>query len=330
MSNSVSVPIMKDCPNYSHWKQLISVWRAVTTLAKPKQADVIILTLDSDAQSTAMRVAEADRRKEDGSGVDLVIKELDALYEKNITQRLFSAYEEFEAFTRPSDMSIAKFISDFGNKVKVLSDMDVKLPESLLAFKLLKNANLGEECSRIVRVAVNTTNPSDIKQLTLQNMKTTILNAFDVRLNSETPSSSNSGGSQSSQYGIKEEPLDVFQSRGDSRRNSYPSQVDDQRPYQNKQKGLWRDSGRGDSKRRLSRDPYPAPQIQKDGDSRDGYRVNRIDQSTGKPSECRLCGSIYHWARQCPKYRKQLQDAAMVAQTVDVTLLSHSLENTNL
>ena len=321
----MNIPIMKDCPNYGHWKRLIKVWIAVTSVNKAKQADCIILTLDSDAQANALKVKEEDRRKDDGSGVTLVLKELDALYEQNITQKLFSAYEDFENFSRPAEMSIAKFINDFELKAKVLNDLDVKLPESLLAFKLLKSSNLGEECTRIVRVAVNTKNPTDVAELTLKNMKTTILNAFDVRLSGQ--SSDISGQSSSSQQDtIKQEPLDVYYqnraNRGDSRRNSLGDS--EQKQYQSKFRGSWRDN-----KRRSSRDPYPVSRPEKENESPGGYRTNKIDKFTGEPSKCRLCGSIYHWARQCPKYEKQLQEAsaALEAHTVDVTLLAHSLEN---
>ena len=82
---------MKDCPNYGHWKRLIKVWIAVTSVNKAKQADCIILTLDSDAQANALKVKEEDRRKDDGSGVTLVLKELDALYEQNKVVSVMSA-----------------------------------------------------------------------------------------------------------------------------------------------------------------------------------------------------------------------------------------------
>ena len=32
-----------------------------------------------------------------------------------------------------------------------------------------------------------------------------------------------------------------------------------------------------------------------------GAKLNPIDKKTGKPSECGLCGSKYHWKSACPK-----------------------------
>ena len=30
-------------------------------------------------------------------------------------------------------------------------------------------------------------------------------------------------------------------------------------------------------------------------------RLNAIDRKTGEPSKCVICGSVFHWARNCPK-----------------------------
>ena len=52
------------------------------------------------------------------TGVQKIIAKLDSLYEQNVTQKLFSAYETFENFKRSQDMSIAKYISEFEMKAK--------------------------------------------------------------------------------------------------------------------------------------------------------------------------------------------------------------------
>ena len=328
-TSRIEIPSMKNCPNYSHWKELIEVWVAVTSVAKAKQADSLLLTLDSDAQSLALQVPAAERKAEDGSGVSKIIEKLDTLYEQNATQRLFCAYEDFEGFKRTQDMSLAKFISEFEMKSKVLANLKVVLPESLLAFKLLKNANLGDECARIVRVAINTSAPTDVSKLTLAAMKATILNAFDVRLETDQGASSSSQGIGrpfTEPFTVKPEPLDVYQTRSEPRRNSFGEQQ--HTPYQRKFKSSssWRDTvrNRPDYKKNVREQSY---QDKENHSPAGGYRVNRVDKTTGKPSQCKLCGSIYHWARQCPQYQKQMDDAVLEAQSIDVNLLAHSMEH---
>ena len=69
----LDIPDMKKFPNYSQWKRLIDVQASVTSVAVQKQADWILLTLDTDAQNLALQVPDATRRKADGSGVKKII-----------------------------------------------------------------------------------------------------------------------------------------------------------------------------------------------------------------------------------------------------------------
>ena len=324
---------MKECRNYTPWKKMIMIWCSVTEVATSKQADMILLTLDSDGQNLALQVAGELRKATDGSGVKAVLKKLDELYEQNQTQQMFSAFEEFEQFKRDPSMSIAKYISAFDMKVSCLKDLEVTLPDSILAYKLLKNAGLSEDCTRIVRATC--------KELKLSSMKQSILNIFDVRLNS---SGANGGDSSSMNcdvpnsvetepFSIKTEPSDTYYGRYSERSDDNYHEVYEQYSQKPKaqsfvQKGPMRGRGK-------YRDPYPTHksrlaenQVER---NRSQQRTNWINTSTGKPSQCRLCGSIYHWARQCPRYGydKNSNDA-LQTQTIDIQLFAEQLNRTAL
>ena len=250
-------------------------------------------------------------------------------------------------------MPLAKYVSEFELKANELKDLMVVLPGELLAFKLLKNAGLSEVCARIVRIACNTNNADGTpRSLTLAIMKATILNAFDCRLDIKETSfgcTSNTSGTVSMEpFRVKSEPLDTFytdQRYRDGANQSY-----------GKTRGLGRNNSGRFNSGRSSFEPYPGRK-QREHQRRDidngksgyasqfdqadsGYgrpqnhRVNRIDRETGRPSECNLCGSVYHWQRQCQRYREPTgQGSAMEAHivdsasrsTVDITLLSQSL-----
>ena len=199
----VNIPVMKECPNYGHWKKMVKIWCSVTDVAKDKQADVLILTLDADGQNLALRVSEEDRHKGDGSGVDEILKVLDTLYEQNKSQKIYSAFEEFEHFVREPSMSVAKYISEYEMKVSALTDLEVNLPDPLLAYKLLKNASLTEDCTRIVRATC--------KELKLEDMKNAILNVFDVRLGSSSKCGQSFGNQEN--FPVKTESVDVMETR---------------------------------------------------------------------------------------------------------------------
>ena len=40
----VMIPLMANCPNYTHWKSLVQVWEDVTELKPEKRADAMLLT----------------------------------------------------------------------------------------------------------------------------------------------------------------------------------------------------------------------------------------------------------------------------------------------
>ena len=98
---------------------------AVTTIAPEKQADCILLTLETDGQNLALQVPVDERRNRDGTGVTKILKQLDTLYEQNTTQKLFSSFEDFENFKRKPEVPLAKYISEFELKVTELKALKV-------------------------------------------------------------------------------------------------------------------------------------------------------------------------------------------------------------
>ena len=272
-----TIPLMKSCPNYSHWKKMIEVWASVTEVPKEKQTNCIILTLESDGQNLALQIPDVERSAPDGSGVKKLLEKLDSLYEKNKTQRIFQAFEEFfEPHSRPHSTSIAKYISEFDMKISNLKDLGVSLPDSVLAYQLLKSAGLNEQVAQIVRATC--------RDLTLDDMKNAILNVHDVRLKADGESSQSS--SWVSDHNIKQEPDSAFlsnQSSSDFTGNQYRgNQAHYSRGYNSRGS-----RGRGRSFHKNPKDL--------------GMRTNRTDPYTGKPEQCHICGSRYHFSYNCSR-----------------------------
>ena len=163
-------------------------------------------------------------------------------------------------------MSLAKYISEFEMIITELKSFKVTLPESLLAFRLLRYANLPEEVARIVRIACNT-NARGAEAMTLDNMKATILNAFDCRLEPKAVGSSSSSCRDIEMsspavvepFQIKSEPLETYYARGqygnDRERNS------NHRKFRGSGKSSFRGSGQ-----RQSTEPYPTNRYRRDSD----------------------------------------------------------------
>ena len=231
---------------------------------------------------------------------------------------MYAAFESFEQTKRPSEMSIVKYITNYEEVINQLKAVDIELPDSLLAFRLLKSANLDEESRRVVRATC--------KELKLADMKKALLNIFEARFDF-VPTCTGSSSSFEPTF-VKEEPVyeaqafnnstievnDTYEcsSRGESsyrgkgRFNSRSRAGERFKPYKNTSPNkLWRSNAnnavnepwRNNDQRSSTSRSYQG------GNSRVG--TNRIDRRTGQPSQCHRCGSVYHFASNCPRIEDQ-------------------------
>lgn len=308
--SKIEVPQMQSCPTYTHWKKMIIKWCKITKVTKKNQADTIILTLPMTAQNLALQIPEEDIEEDDG--VKKLLEKLDEVYDKNTNQKIWTAYEEFEQFRRGPSTGIAKFLGEFDSKVSELKALDINLPESLLAFRLLKAADLNDDKRTIVRATC--------KEMTLKDMKTAILNVFEAKFDFGNEQSSSSGiDSFATPVAIKEEPVFYSKSnvQGSNRGNgSYKMRGQNRMDFlgsgSQKSRGFQpgeQDDAQNDSNDRKNR--YGQKSSFKDQSVRyqtGSGRVNRIDRNTGRPSTCRICNSIYHFANQCPTMQEVLKE----------------------
>lgn len=65
------------------------------------------------------------------------------------------AYEKFEKFVRPHGMFVSDFLEEFEKLKKQVEDYEIFLPEKVLAYRVLKSANLTEEREKYVKTRVS-------------------------------------------------------------------------------------------------------------------------------------------------------------------------------
>ena len=103
-------------------------------------------------------------------GVENLIEEFDKLYLKDSQYSAYKAYEQFDKFCRLKSMIISNYIIKFeclDNKIK---NFNMTLPDGLLAYKFLNNANISEQHKQLVGAAVT--------EVKYENMKDQIKNIF--------------------------------------------------------------------------------------------------------------------------------------------------------
>ena len=126
-----------------------SSWKLgeITDLEKEKQGIVIALTLPKmDETGIREKVFDeltiADLKKE--NGLDLLLEFMDKKLKKDDLADSWEKFKDFEEYKR-TEQSIAEYISKFDQKYKKMVKKEMTLPEEILAFMLLKRANLSNE-----------------------------------------------------------------------------------------------------------------------------------------------------------------------------------------
>ena len=77
---------------------------------------------------------------------------------------LFNAYEKFETFQRSKEMTISDFINEFEQLNEKLKSFKIELPSVVLAYQLLKSANLPKSTRDLARATCLSLTYNDMKK----------------------------------------------------------------------------------------------------------------------------------------------------------------------
>ena len=127
------------------YRKEILAWGELTDVPKSKQGIVVALSLPEDDETHIReRVFEQiplkDLKTDDG--LIILLNFLDKHCGKDELVDSLERYEDFESFEREDGQSIHNFISLFDLKYKRIERKNMKLAPEVLAFRLLKKANI--------------------------------------------------------------------------------------------------------------------------------------------------------------------------------------------
>lgn len=297
-------PVLKDGDSYSQYRRDILIWQLSTPLASTKQAARAILMMHGKVREHASRMEIDELKKE--NGLEILIGELDGYFKKDSTQELFLAIEKLEKYKRdPEKESIIQYIEEFirlNDRVKELVTGDHTYEDGILAYRLLSQASLSEQDTKLVRATVKT--------LSFVEMVTALKKCLgDGVLLSKNDSSDG--------VVIKQEPQDTFMTdecQWDERDIYYGNYYGNRG---NGKGGRGSNRGRGNFRGKPRYSPYrggsqgnQSAMRDRECDSgykatggRDGKKENSYDKY-GNQMLCGLCGSKFHFKRNCPKMRR--------------------------
>lgn len=297
-------PIPKLGNSYLMFKKEVSLWSVTTTVDKKRQAGTIIFSLPDKAKAEALEIPLSELQdgrtfEENGenktmSGIECLLEVLDKIYLEDIAKEKFKCYDAFRKLTRPESQSIRDFTLEFEKAVKRLDEHEIKLPSAVLAYELLRSANVSDY-QYSVAVAI-------VGELKYENMKDTVRKITELPRPQKTP--------VETQIKVVKEEDNYFVDYPED--FSFVENEGSQEVYYNRDRGQsrYRQTRRGyrnySSGRRGNYQRIPEGKNRKKTNPRD---------SNGHIMPCKVCKSIYHFADQCPDATFYNENIALLQST---------------
>ena len=262
------VPPNLNCiEEFEDWLHETEIWQCLTDLEKNKQGPAIYLSLDEKIRKTCSDIKVKDLNSDDG--VNILINKLKSLFAKDSNQAAYLAYDKFETFKRPVDMNIVDFINEFERLYNNIKKYDMELPTGVLAYRLLKSADISEDKQQLARAT--------LPEFSYECMKRQLKAIYD-----------NLSSQEISSTPVKVEP--AYEARGYNRsgKDGYYSRGQGSNSFYGG-RGRAR-FNRGGSQQNTDWRNQPS----------EFRKQNPINNFSGKISRCAVCQSIYHWAKDCP------------------------------
>ena len=267
---------------YELYREKLLAWRDVTDLPTEKQGIVIALTLPDDDKNKIQekvfnQIGRENLKQE--NGLDTLINFLDSQLVKDELSDSLEKFEQFEDFQRVNGQSITEYIATFDSHYRKLEKYKLKLPTEILAFKLLRKANISKEEKMFVLTGMNYANKETLHEEAKQSLKKFKGGVTEV--------SASLGPS------IKLEPTFLAENEEALLAAGYIKQGQGKRSVK---------TGRGGNTQG-GRQRAQGPEVRR--------RMNPTGPD-GKVLTCRVCGSYRHLMKDCPDSWENIKKVHLV------------------
>ena len=144
-----SPPVLSKASSYEDYKKLLELWTKFSSLDKKEQGTAVLLSLEGKAQEAVLEIDSDIISSEDG--VTKIIERLDKIYLKDILIKKYEALDNFENYKRPNEVSVSDYILEFDKRYVKTKNLGTQMSDDLLAYRLLRNANLGDQYTKLVK-----------------------------------------------------------------------------------------------------------------------------------------------------------------------------------
>lgn len=283
MAMRINPPEFNTSKGYERYKLELLAWKEVTSLEVEKQGIAIALSLPEDAGGIREKVFDelslTDLKTE--RGLSKLIDFMDKTLGKDDLEDSLDKFEDFEDYSRDANTSISDYIINFDQKYNRIVKKGMSLPSEILAFKLLRRANITRQEKLLVMTGMNYD-----KKSTLYEQARKSLRKFK---------GDSGGNSSSTTAAIKLEPAFLSEHEEALWAAGYVY-----RGYRGRGRGYFR-GGRGRAANNNIQVPASSSfQIPASGSGTKPERAVNPLGFDGQPLTCRSCGSFRHLIRDCP------------------------------
>jgi len=301
MTTKISPPTYKKGKSYELYKQELLAWAEVTDLHVNKRGVAIALSLPEDDESAirekVFNQLSLDELKAD-DGLNKLITFLDKHLAKDDLSDSLEKFEDFEDFQRVEGQSVQEYISIFDSKYRKIEKKNMKLPPEILAFKLLRKANIKKEEKMLVLTGMNYDQKDTLYDEAKKSLK---------KFKGEGGSSPTQGAAA-----IKLEPTYLAENEEALMAAGYvKAKSGGQHSYNSRRGGRQYDHGsygrgyygnqRGTTRHTAPARQQPLPVKKKNPVGADGHLLT-----------CKSCGSFRHLIGECPDSWENLAKVNMV------------------
>ena len=171
----IAPPRLTEDLGYRSWKNKVLMWKLVCGIDKKEQGIIILLQSLTGNKKAEKAVANltAENLFND-NGLNIVLEKLDAVFQSEEIEDSYFTYSKFSNFKRQQNMTIQDYIIEFENLNFKMDNHDMKLPNKVLAFKVLDGASVSEHQRQMCLTLAN--------DLTYDSMKAALKRIFGDKI----------------------------------------------------------------------------------------------------------------------------------------------------
>ena len=175
-SRRLAPPVLDNNIPYRSWKNKLQMWTLVCGVEKKEQGIIVLLQSlcnNKKAEKTVSNLTATELRND--NGLNLLLTKLDRAFQSEDIDDAYNTYLKFSYMKSQSDTSMNNYVIEFENLYHSMENQNMKLPDKVLAFKLLDGASVSENQRQMCLTLAN--------DLTFNSMKTALKGIFNDKVN---------------------------------------------------------------------------------------------------------------------------------------------------